>query len=170
LIKNLSEITVGKSIFELREQCRITIYLLQMKEITKKYTNGEVTVVWKPHVCIHSAICFNGLPSVFDPRRRPWIEPGQADTATIIAQVKQCPSGAISFYMNDEMEADAQTSVESVVEVMPNGPLLVYGNITVKDTHGNEIRKNKVTAFCRCGASANKPYCDGTHAKTGFSG
>ena len=51
-----------------------------MKDITKKYSNGEVTVVWKPNVCIHSAICFNGLPEVFDPTSRPWIVPEGSTT------------------------------------------------------------------------------------------
>ena len=75
-----------------------------MKEITKKYTNGEVTIVWKPNICIHSAVCFNGLPLVFDPRVKPWIEPTGASTEEIISQVKKCPSGALTFFMNDEIE------------------------------------------------------------------
>lgn len=72
-----------------------------MKEITKKYTNGEVTIVWKPDLCIHSGICFKGLAKVFDPRRRPWIMANKATTKEIIEQVKLCPSKALSFYMND---------------------------------------------------------------------
>jgi uncharacterized Fe-S cluster protein YjdI len=40
------------------------------------------------------------LPGVFDPRRRPWIDPAQSDTATIIDQIKKCPSGALSYFMN----------------------------------------------------------------------
>ena len=71
-----------------------------MKDITKKYTNGEVTIVWKPNVCIHSGICFKGLPGVFDPRRHPWIEPNVGTTKEIIEQVKKCPSGALTFRMN----------------------------------------------------------------------
>lgn len=67
----------------------------------KTYTNGEITVVWKPNVCIHSAICFKGLSPVFDPRRKPWIVMEAADTASIMEQVKKCPSGALSFYKND---------------------------------------------------------------------
>lgn len=67
------------------------------KKITKTYSNGEVAVVWKPEVCVHSAICFHGLPAVFDPRRRPWVDVQAASTASIIAQVKQCPSGALSL-------------------------------------------------------------------------
>jgi uncharacterized Fe-S cluster protein YjdI len=143
-----------------------------MKDITKKYTNGEVTIVWKPNICIHSRVCWNaaGLPEVFNPAERPWIKPEAASTERIIEQVKKCPSGALSFYMNDEAETVAEISAESIVEVSPNGPLLVYGNLIVKDKEGNETHKNKVTAFCRCGQSSNKPYCDDSHIKTGFEG
>ena len=140
-----------------------------MKEITKKYTNGEVTVVWKPGTCIHSAICFNGLPQVFDPTTRPWINIGAADTERIINQVKQCPSGALSFYRNEENSIRTDTAA-TIAEASLNGPLLVYGNIAVKKSDGTEEKKNDVTAFCRCGGSANKPYCDGTHKKNGFKG
>ncbi len=143
------------------------------KNITKKYTNGEVTIVWQPAVCIHSTICWKGensLNEVFNPKEKPWIKPEAASTERIIQQVKQCPSGALSFYMNSEAEENKSVQAESIVETVPNGPLLVYGNIVVKDSNGNETRKNKVTAFCRCGASSNKPFCDGTHNKIGFTG
>ena len=57
------------------------------------------------------------------------------------------------------------------VTVRDNGPLLVQGTITVKDQAGNHIEAaGPVTAFCRCGQSANKPFCDGTHATCGFEG
>jgi uncharacterized Fe-S cluster protein YjdI len=145
-----------------------------MKEITKKYTNGEVTIVWKPEQCIHSRICWShatGLPEVFNPAERPWIKPEAASTERLIEQVKKCPSGALSFYLNVEADQAAEVQVESLVEIAPNGPLLVYGNIVVKDHEGNEThRTGKVTAFCRCGQSANKPYCDGSHIKAGFEG
>lgn len=71
-----------------------------MKDITKKYTNGEVTIIWKPSLCTHSAQCFKGLSEVFDPRKRPWITPEHAATDKIIAQIKQCPSGALGYNMN----------------------------------------------------------------------
>lgn len=73
-----------------------------MKSITKKYTNGEVTIVWQPALCVHSAKCFLGLPSVFDPTKRPWINPQGADTQRMIDQVKECPSGALSYFLNKE--------------------------------------------------------------------
>ena len=71
-----------------------------MPVTTLKYSNGEVTIVWKPEVCIHSGICARGLPGVFDPRRKPWIDTSQADTNQMIEQVKKCPSGALSYFMN----------------------------------------------------------------------
>ncbi len=64
---------------------------------THKYTNGEITILWQPEMCIHSGICFRGLAQVFDPRRKPWIEMSNSETGTIIEQVKKCPSGALSI-------------------------------------------------------------------------
>lgn len=73
----------------------------------KRYTNGEVTVVWKPELCVHSAICALGLPAVFSPTRRPWIELHYADTATITAQVDKCPSKALSWFKNEDRPESA---------------------------------------------------------------
>lgn len=140
------------------------------KDITKHYTNGEITIAWKPNQCIHSKICWTGLAEVFNPRERPWIKMDAATTASIIEQVEKCPSGALSYFRNEEKVENKNpvVDVDTIVEVAANGPLLVYGNITIKNKNGEEIKKNKVTALCRCGASANKPYCDGTHVKIGF--
>ena len=73
-----------------------------MPVMTHQYKNEEITVTWKPGICIHSGKCFKGLPGVFDPRRKPWIEMDQSDSGTIIEQVKKCPSGALSFTINKE--------------------------------------------------------------------
>ncbi|KAB2916486.1 MAG: hypothetical protein F9K23_07735 [Bacteroidetes bacterium] len=139
------------------------------RKITKKYTNGEVTVVWQPDKCIHSTLCFTGLPQVFNPRERPWVKPEGAATQQIIDQVKKCPSGALSYFMNDE-ENKEEAHLESVIEVLSNGPLLIYGTLKLKDKNGEQTLENKTTALCRCGQSSNKPFCDGTHAKVNFQG
>lgn len=137
----------------------------------KRYSNDDITVVWKPDVCIHSTLCWKGLVSVFNPRNRPWIDLSAAETEAIIAQVEKCPSGALSWYKNNAAEAEPEkVDVETIVEAAPNGPLMVYGNIRVRDAEGNETTKHKVTAFCRCGASGNKPFCDGSHRKIDFKG
>ncbi|WP_296380764.1 (4Fe-4S)-binding protein [Winogradskyella sp.] len=136
---------------------------------TKEYSNGEVTVVWEAEKCIHSAICVKGLPNVFHPKDRPWIKIDEAKTDDLVNTVKKCPSGALSFYMIDEEDKSAE-SLETKVEVLENGPLLVYGTLKVTHKDGTEDTKNRTTAFCRCGASQNKPYCDGAHVKEDFRG
>lgn len=143
------------------------------KDITKKYTNGGVTIVWQPNSCIHSTICWKettGLPEVFNPRIKPWIKPEAATSEQMVTQVKKCPSGALSYYYNNEMQGHTDITSETKIEAVPNGPLLVYGNVLIKDSKGNELKKNNVTAFCRCGNSANKPFCDGNHVKHNFEG
>jgi uncharacterized Fe-S cluster protein YjdI len=144
-----------------------------MKEVIKKYTNGEVTVVWQPAKCIHSTNCFRGLPEVFDPAKRPWVNAQGASTERIIAQVKDCPSAALSYYMNGEEDKQTETQAEAVasetlIEALANGPLLVTGNLKVKNRDGSFTAKRQTTAFCRCGASSDKPYCDGSHLRIGF--
>lgn len=143
------------------------------KDITKEYSNGEVTVVWKPNLCMHSEICFNGLPEVFNPKARPWINAEGASTKRIVEQVKKCPSGALSYYLHEEGAAPEEQQPKGqaiVAEVLPNGPLMVQGAITIKHSDGTTTQKEKNTAFCRCGASGNKPFCDGSHKKVGFEG
>ncbi len=135
----------------------------------KEYSNGETTVVWEAEECIHSAICAKGLPEVFQPRDRPWIKMDAENTETIINQVKQCPSGALRYYMNTDGDNSTET-LETKVEVLENGPLLVYGTLKVTHKDGSSETKNKTTAFCRCGASNNKPFCDGAHVKESFKG
>ena len=96
------------------------------------------------------------------------LENGQ--TEEIINQVKACPSAALTYFMNDKVIKESAESINTVVEVLKNGPLLVHGNLKVKDTEGNESLKVQTTAFCRCGASQHKPYCDGSHVKVAFEG
>ena len=53
---------------------------------------------------------------------------------------------------------------------LENGPYLVKGPVTVRDADGSDYRIERETiALCRCGASTNKPFCDGTHSKIGFA-
>lgn len=64
---------------------------------TKEYSNGEVTIVWQPEKCAHSGVCVKTLPQVYNPKNKPWIQPENAGTEELIAQVSKCPSGALSI-------------------------------------------------------------------------
>ncbi len=78
-----------------------------MSESEKPYTNGEITVIWKPGVCIHSGKCVQGLGEVFNVKNRPWISMEGASTDRIIRQVEQCPSGALSYVRNEKINKAA---------------------------------------------------------------
>lgn len=142
-----------------------------MAEKIKEYESEALTVIWKPEQCIHSEKCFRGLPGVFDPKSRPWVNVDGADDKAIQKQIDQCPSGALSYRLKNAAESGEENIVdEQIVEVAKDGPLMVYGNLSVKNHDGSTTSKHRVTAFCRCGASSNKPYCDGSHKKIDFKG
>ena len=137
--------------------------------ITKEYTNGEITVVWKPNTCIHSEKCWRGLGSVFNPKGKPWINVEGASSEELMKQIDQCPSGALSYYKNSEGKSSAlDVSELTKVEVIPNGPVRVHGDIEITHSNGAVEKRERITALCRCGMSSNKPYCDGTHKREGW--
>jgi len=87
------------------------------------------------------------------------------------AQIAKCPSGALAYEIENQKQEKEDTAMEDTKVVLrKNGPLLVHGNLEVTDTEGNTEKKERITAFCRCGASENKPYCDGAHNSVGFEG
>jgi len=135
----------------------------------KEYRKDDLTVLWDAEKCVHSAICANGLPEVFKPKDRPWVQMDNASKDKIIKVIKKCPSGALGFYIGKKESIMSENETTNV-EVKKNGPLLVSGNLTVRDPEGKEEQKTRMTAFCRCGASANKPYCDGAHNEIKFEG
>jgi uncharacterized Fe-S cluster protein YjdI len=145
-----------------------------MEKIVKEYSNDEITIVWKPDLCIHATFCWKELPEVFKPQNRPWVNPQGANTERIIRQLKRCPSGALSYYENNQVKKTekelTQLTNEILVEVVKGGPLLVHGDILLKDKNGSMIQQKNITAFCRCSMSKNQPYCDGAHEKTSFKG
>jgi uncharacterized Fe-S cluster protein YjdI len=79
-----------------------------MSEAEKPYTNGEITVIWKPGICLHSGKCVQGLAEVFNVKNRPWIDMEGASTDRIIQQVEQCPSGALSYVRNEKITKAAE--------------------------------------------------------------
>ena len=139
-------------------------------EITKKYSNGEMTIVWKPKLCIHSTKCVNGLPNVFNLNKKPWINADGATTNEMINQVKECPSGALSFFINSDKQKGEQEMSDVKINLMENGPILVNGVVEIKNSKGEVLPTESTFAMCRCGNSGNKPFCDGTHVTTDFKG
>jgi len=138
-----------------------------MKKV-KEYSNGEITILWKPEKCIHSGECVRLLPEVYNPKERPWVKMENASTEALKAQVSNCPSRALSLKDKAASELGTKDAVTKI-SITENGPLIIIGKLEVKKVDGTIDRKSKVTALCRCGGSNNKPYCDGSHAKIGFT-
>ncbi|MGV3632406.1 MAG: (4Fe-4S)-binding protein [Bacteroidota bacterium] len=65
--------------------------------MAKEYLKDDLTILWDSSKCTHSAVCAKGLPSVFKPRERPWIQVENESKETIRDQVLKCPSGALSL-------------------------------------------------------------------------
>lgn len=144
-----------------------------MADQERTYTNGEITVFWRPTTCAHSAICWKGLVQVFNPRQRPWVNINGASTAEIITQIDQCPSGALSWKYNADIQStQEEMNMDTPVEITAtkNGSLKVSGKVIVKDADGNVLQEGETLYLCRCGQSAKKPFCDGSHRKAGFEG
>lgn len=69
-----------------------------------EYTNAELTIVWQPELCIHSGVCVSMLPDVYHPKERPWVQIENATTDELIEQIGHCPSGALSYRLNEKDE------------------------------------------------------------------
>ena len=136
--------------------------------LKKEYATDEIVVEWEPRLCFHSRNCVRSLPQVFDESRRPWVAVDAATADEVEAAVALCPSGALRTRRPRAHKATRST--ETRVRASSNGPLLVTGGVRVLDADGNVLYEGERAALCRCGGSANKPFCDGTHEKIGFRG
>jgi uncharacterized Fe-S cluster protein YjdI len=134
-------------------------------EPAREYATSDVVVEWRPELCYHAHECVRGLPAVFDPERRPWIDAAAAPADDVERVVERCPSGALRTRRRDVVEAGGATTVT----VLENGPYVLRGDLRIL-RDGEEIAHLEKVALCRCGHSANKPFCDGSHKRVGFVG
>lgn len=129
----------------------------------RAYTAPDLTVYYDKARCIHFAACIRGLPQVFDPAARPWIQADAAPAEQVAEVVRRCPTGALHYRLRS---GPAEPAEPTSLEVRENGPLFMRGDLMIAAPQGS-VRETR-TALCRCGASHNKPYCDGSHRQTGF--
>lgn len=140
-----------------------------MDEKRIKYKSENITVSFAPDVCIHAAECVKGLPNVFNTAKKPWINVAGASPEEIVNVIEKCPSGALKYELIDfEPHMEKKEMEKTKITVMPNGPIMVEGSLTVNKMSGENIKDAEKIFLCRCGHSANKPFCDGAHKKEEF--
>jgi CDGSH-type Zn-finger protein/uncharacterized Fe-S cluster protein YjdI len=136
-----------------------------VKDKRKNYVGKGITIHDNRKICSHAAECVNNLPSVFKLNARPWINPDAAETKEeIINTIRKCPSGALSYSI-DGMEYQDQNDRMPMITVSKGGPYLITGGIELigDNTQWAEGASKEHYVLCRCGASNNKPFCDGMH-------
>jgi CDGSH-type Zn-finger protein/uncharacterized Fe-S cluster protein YjdI len=121
------------------------------------------TISFDGKLCIHARRCVISQPGVFKANvQGAWIDPDAASAEELIFVALNCPSGAIQVVRHD---GGAQEPVPAVntIAIRENGPLAVSAQV---DLAGQAIGTR--ATLCRCGASKNKPYCDGSHVGAAF--
>jgi CDGSH-type Zn-finger protein len=123
------------------------------------YAGNEITILDNRGICQHAGFCTDNQPSVFKLHQEPWIDPNAEPGAAIAAQIHQCPSGALS---HSPLSIEYPVR-ETKITVSKDGPYRVSGSIELETDFWGVGASRDQYALCRCGASKNKPFCDGTH-------
>jgi CDGSH-type Zn-finger protein len=141
------------------------------KDKRRDYPGKEITVHDNRRICSHAAECVNNLSSVFKLGSRPWINPDASKTNEIIDVVRKCPSGALSYSIDGVEYRDPEEQRNPTVTVLKNGPYHIIGGIELigENIQFGEGASKEHYTLCRCGASENKPFCDGSHKSSKFS-
>lgn len=138
------------------------------KKIKKDYKGESITIHDNRSICSHAAYCVENLSSVFKLNSRPWINPDEATKEEIIETIRKCPSGALSYSI-DGIEYKDLDKREPMITVSKSGPYLVTGDIELLgEVQIDDNASKEHHTLCRCGASNNKPFCDGTHNTINF--
>ena len=135
-----------------------------MEKKILSYENEEINVSYDVKRCIHAAECVKGLPNVFDPDKKPWINPDNASAQDIAKTIEKCPTGALHYTLKKSDRSEKPSS-KNRVKLTANGPVYFFGDLEVQDHEGNTVLNDTRFAFCRCGSSSNKPACDNSHKK-----
>ena len=130
------------------------------------YAGKRITIHDNRAICAHAGFCTDRLKSVFRMRQEPWIDPDGASAEEIIETVKKCPSGALSYSIDAVEHRDQER--EPMVTITDDGPYAITGGIELIGVAFGEGASKEHYTLCRCGASKNKPFCDGSHWPAGF--
>jgi CDGSH-type Zn-finger protein/uncharacterized Fe-S cluster protein YjdI len=124
----------------------------------------KLTLMFEAKRCIHARFCVTGAPDVFLANvQGPWIHPDAMEVERLVEIAHACPSGAIQYKRRDG-RADEPAPPVNLASTREAGPYAFRGDLRL----GGKPAGFRAT-LCRCGASKNKPFCDGSHHDIGFT-
>ena len=137
----------------------------ETKRKLKTYSGESVDVTWDGALCIHIGECGRAEGALFESGRDPWCSPDVTGAEDVVDVVLRCPTGSLTYARKDGGEAETADATNTVL-VSNHGPLYLRGDLAIggapEDAPGVRFR----AALCRCGESANKPFCDNAHEKS----
>lgn len=128
-----------------------------MKLEPKEYVSPEINVYFTPGLCIHAAECVKGLPTVFDTKKRPWVNPENGAAPDIAEVVERCPSGALQYIRHDGVRGELP-EVPTKVEANDKQQLVMRGDLHFRQQDQDIVTYRAVV--CGCGQTGNSPFCD----------
>ena len=139
----------------------------RLEDKRSDYKGETITIHDNRAICSHAGRCTDGLPSVFRLRQEPFVDPSGSTQDEIIAAIRKCPSGALSYSIDGVEQVTGDDA--PAIFIAPDGPYVVTGGPNLVGTPFGEGASRKIFTLCRCGQSKNKPFCDGTHWSVNFS-
>ena len=124
----------------------------------------DLELMFETRRCIHARFCVTGAPNVFLANvQGSWLHPDSMPVERVVEVAHACPSGAIRYRRLDGKANESAPPV-NLIGVRESGPYAFRGQLQI-DGEPSGFR----ATLCRCGASGNKPFCDGRHQKIGFA-
>jgi CDGSH-type Zn-finger protein len=136
------------------------------KQRRNVYRGKRISIFDNRALCAHAGYCSDDLKSVFRYGVEPWIDADGAPVDEVIATIAKCPSGALSYAVEGTESPPAERPPK--VTVTDNGPYAITGEIELMNVEFGDGASREHYTLCRCGASANKPFCDGSHWRVEF--
>ena len=140
-----------------------------MEEDVHEYNGEDVAVSFDSNRCIHARECVEGLPTVFDVDRRPWVDPDGDDAEAVAAVVERCPTGALHYERLDGGPGERSPD-QNVVTAVEDGPLYLHGDVDIQTVDEESVLRDTRVGLCRCGHADNKPLCDNSHNRVFTAG
>lgn len=133
-------------------------------ERRRQYRGQDVVMTDDKGLCVHAGFCVRESAKAWD---LVYSAETPEDHEMLAHMVRSCPSGRLEYALPPD-ETPVEEELPQQIGVMDDGPLYVQGGIPVESGDGETYEVRNRLTLCRCGASANKPFCDGAHADAGF--